>query len=798
MTALQQTRSKRKARRIIQVLLTLIAVGLALALASQSRPRTPFVNHSPRPGLLASGPFKGESYLWRPVKIGGGGFITGMDFDASGHTMVARADVHGAYIWNPAADEWRLLVSAASMPTRFRVQWGMNQGVYEITVAPGDANRIYMATMGRVFRSDDRGKQWRLPSDVAPFPVSFDPNSRHRVYGPFMAVSPADPDVIFLGTPDRGLWRSFDGGETWASAPGVPPAKDIDPAPGKQSPGVSIWFVPSGPLKGSVFAASPGNGLFVASGASADFHPVAQLGDGPESIVRAAFAPDGSFFAVENDRQRAWLLRGGRWTDLSDSGLAPAAYQGVAVKDDRVMISDQGGSVWCSGNGGKSFNRVYRSQGAGPRDPPWLQVNSGYFSIGQILFQPGKGRRLWVASGVGPYWADLGSFCLQPLHWNSRARGIEELVAMDIVQPSRRAPMFAALDFGIHVRPDLNAYSTGFGPSERVTIAAQQVAITPANRNFAVTNASDTRVGCCTQDGDSIMAGFTEDRGESWTKFASLPTPPGTRSDDPWRMSFGSIAVSAGDTDNIVWAPANNRSPFYTVDRGKTWQRVRLEGEVLPFTGSFQKIWYNRKNLAADGRTSGTFYMLHSGRSKNEALAGIWRTTDGGRNWTQVFRGEVAPNSGGAAKLRAVPGRAGHLFMTSASTGIADLRPRRSIDGGERWQALDRVEQVDDIGFGKAARGAAYPAIYISGKVDGAYGIWRSVDDARSWQRLTDFPVGRLDQVTVIAADPDVFGRVYIGYMGSGFVYGEISGCKAMPMRPLSSQSCSAVQAAGR
>lgn len=794
MTAQTPLRPKRKKRWIVRILILVIVAIAGLALASQSRSRAPFVNRSPAAELQAAGPVAGEAYRWRPVRIGGGGFITGLDFDATGKTMVARADVHGAYIWDAAADEWRQLVSAASMPEQFRVQRGVNQGVYEITVAPGDPNRLYMATMGHVFRSDDRGVSWRLPAPGAPFPLKFDANSRYRLYGPFLAVSPANPDVVFFGTPDQGLWRSADGGASWTSVASVPAAKDVGPAAGKQSPGIAIWFVPSGPRKGAVFAASPGNGLFVAKDASADFAPVAEPGYGPENIARGAFGSDGAFFAVENDRQRAWVLQGDRWNDLADKGLSPAAFTGIAVRDDRVMIADQRGGVWCSGNRGESWNRVYRSQGAGPKDPPWLQANSGSFAIGQIVFEPGPKERLWVASGVGPYWADLKSFCLLPLHWNSQARGIEELVAMDIAQPSQRAPMFATLDFGIHVRSDLNAFSTGYGPKERVIIAAQQVAITPANRDFAVTNASDTRVGCCTDDGDSILAGFTENGGESWTKFAALPTPPGTNPEDPWRMAFGTIAVSAGDTNNIVWVPAHNRAPQYTLDRGKTWQQVHFDGETGALTGSFDSIWYNRRNLAADGAKSGTFYILHSGRGTNQALAGLWRTTDGARSWSQVFRGEIAPNHGGASKLRAVPGKAGHLFFSSSSTGPVDLRLRRSIDGGEHWQAIEGVDQVDDIGFGKAAAGSAYPAIYISGRVNGTYGIWRSIDEARSWQRLTDFPVGRLDQVTVIAADPDVFGRLYIGYMGSGFVYGEVSACKAAPLRALSPDSCSAVE----
>lgn len=75
-------------------------------------------------------------------------------------------------------------------------------------------------------------------------------------------------------------------------------------------------------------------------------------------------------------------------------------------------------------------------------------------------------------------------------------------------------------------------------------------------------------------------------------------------------------------------------------------------------------------------------------------------------------------------------------------------------------------------------------AIFISGRVGGVYGVWRSVDNAASWQRLGEFPVGTLDQVTAIGADPDVFGRVYLGYKGSGWIWGEPAPCDPRPYVP--------------
>jgi hypothetical protein len=140
----------------------LLPQTLAAALAA------PLATTAPPVSLPVDGPRAAEAYRWRPVRIGGGGMITGMAFDARGTTMVARTDVHGAWIWQAQASEWRLLTTAASMPDAYRARSGVNAGVYEIAVAPGDANRLYMAIKGRILRSDDRGAHWQQADAAAP------------------------------------------------------------------------------------------------------------------------------------------------------------------------------------------------------------------------------------------------------------------------------------------------------------------------------------------------------------------------------------------------------------------------------------------------------------------------------------------------------------------------------------------------------------------------------------------------------------------------------------------------------
>lgn len=783
----ERSSSKRAWLRLMAwVGLPLVALGAAAAAYVGLHSAKPVLATAPPPALSRAGkPIAGEAYRWAPVAIGGGGFISGLAMDPAAKTFVVRADVYGAYVWNRAQDRWDQLATAAALPAADRTQDGVATGGYEVAVAPSRPERIYMAIRGVVYRSDDRGASFTLASAGNPFPLSWNANNEYRLHGPYMAVDPTNPDLVLLGTPSNGLWRSADAGQSWTRVASVPGNAEVSQIRDASAPGTLVWFerAAGGKPTGRVFAFAAKKGMYVSGDRGASFTVLPSTGGAfPKTLKRAAFDRHGTFFAADIEGKAIWSYAQGRWRNVTqEAGLRAGDYAAVATdpRSDRVIVLDQAGGGYVSPDAGKSWSTLSHSSQVGRSDPPWLKVSdSSYFSTGDVMFDPVTANRLWIAAGTGVYYADLAPGETH-LSWTSQSRGIEELVANDVIQAPGHAPLFAAWDFGIHIKTDLGAFSTSFAP-DRGFIAVQQLDWTPADPAFVVTNASDTR-SCCSEDGNAVMAGFSEDAGARWRKFATLPTPPGTKPEDPWRMSYGTIAVSSGSADNIVWAPAFNRTPYYTLDRGRSWQPVVLPGASGDTPGSFTYSWYQRKTLAADKTTPGVFYLYHSGEAPNQSLVGLWRTRDGGANWEQVFSSEIAPNSDYAAKLRSVPGHAGHLFFTSAFAHAGDTGLRRSTDGGASWTLVPEVTRVDDIAFGKAAPGAGYPAIYISGRVGGAYGVWRSVDAAATWHRLVDFPVGRLDKVTVVGADPDVFGRVYLGYVGSGWIWGEPAPCGLAP-----------------
>jgi hypothetical protein len=785
---------KRRRRRwpwIVALFVLLVGGGVGASLVTLAH-RT--VHDGPPPALSHDGrPVPGETYQWAHVAVGGGGFITGLSFDASGQTFVIRTDVYGAYVWDKSGDRWVQMATADAFPGVDRVQSGIADGAYEIAVAPSDRNRIYLAIKGMVYRSDDRGAHFRVTGAGNPFPLQWDANGEFRLGGPFMAVDPANPGLVLLGTPQSGLWRSADGGASWRRVDSLVPGAAF----GKPRAPM-IWFEQSegGKPTGRIWAMNAGQGMMVSSDHGASFARLSSDLAQPMTLRRGTFDRHGVFFGIDDASHTVWKFAGGHWQDLTrQSGLPSIDYAAITASHDAdlVVMFSQSGQGFASVDGGQHWSNVAHAVSVGEGDPPWLKVSDvSYFATADVQFDPKVPGRLWVAAGTGVFYADFhaGSAVVQ---WVSLSRGIEELVANDIVQPTGQSPIFGGWDFGLRVMGRLDRYPATFGPNERPLISVQEMDWSPSQPATIITNASDARLNCCTEDGNSVMAGYSDDGGWRWTKFATLPVPPGTGPDDPRRMSFGSIAVSAGSPDNIVWEPAFNRAPFYTLDRGRTWQEVVLPGASGPLTGSFQVMFYQRKTVAADRVKPGVFYLYHSGDGGNLQLAGLWRTGDGGVHWEHVYSGEIAPASNMAAKLRPVPGHAGNLFFTAGFPHVSDTGLRRSTDGGQTWQVVPDVTRVDDIAFGKAAPGADYPAIYISGKVQESYGIWRSVDNARSWQRLTEFPAMTLDWVTAIAADPDVFGRVYLGYKGSGWIWGEPAHCGKPRYNRVTGVSCSEV-----
>jgi hypothetical protein len=118
------------------------------------------------------------------------------------------------------------------------------------------------------------------------------------------------------------------------------------------------------------------------------------------------------------------------------------------------------------------------------------------------------------------------------------------------------------------------------------------------------------------------------------------------------------------------------------------------------------------------------------------------------------------------ASITAVPGQEGHIWLTTKEALV------RSTDSGKSFEKVSSVEAGHAIGFGKAAPGKSYPALYVSGVVGGGQGFFRSDDEGESFVRIND-DAHQYGTALVLTGDPRVYGRVYIAPGGRGILYGE-------------------------
>ena len=86
---------------------------------------------------------------------------------------------------------------------------------------------------------------------------------------------------------------------------------------------------------------------------------------------------------------------------------------------------------------------------------------------------------------------------------------------------------------------------------------------------------------------------------------------------------------------------------------------------------------------------------------------------------------------------------------------------------------IPNVQVATGVGFGMAAAGANYPAIYLTGKYNNVAGVFQSLDGGTTWTRINDdkHQWGGPGWVT---GDMRIFGRVYVSAGRGGVIVGDM------------------------
>ncbi|MDR6977669.1 photosystem II stability/assembly factor-like uncharacterized protein [Streptomyces sp. 3330] len=696
-----------------------------------------------RPGTTAGG------YRWRNAVIGGTGFVTGVLFHPAVRGLAyARTDIGGAYRWDDRTARWTPLTDHLGWD-----DWNL-LGVEALAVDPAHPDRLYLALgayaqswagNGAVLRSEDRGATWSR-SDLA---VKLGGNEDGRGAGERLLVDPRDSDTLWLGTRHDGLLRSTDRGATWAAVTGFPGA------PGASGQGVTL-LVAAGRTLYAGWGDSDGttaNLYRTADGATWEAVPGRPAGAFAKVPVRAAYdrhtrelyvtyadAPGPNGQADGSVHKLA--TASGRWTDVTPVRPAPGdtfGYGGAAVDARRpgtVVVSTNNrwaavDTLYRTTDGGRTWTSLKDTAVLDVSETPFLTFGTETPKFGwwiqAVAVDPYDSEHVVFGTGATLY----GTRDLK--HWAPRTRGLEEASVRQLISPpTGEAHLISGLgDVGVMYHERLTASPSRGMATNPVFGTVTGLAQAADKPSYVV------RTGW----GDHGNGAWSADGGRSWAPFAAQP--------DLAVNAPGPIAVNA-DGSVLLWTFVHWDGTKYparrSADNGATWSEVP----------SFPK----GATPLADPADPARFYAYDTDTGT------LFASADAGLTFTARAGG--LPSGDSQFQLAAAPGRSGDLWLSTKGNGLY-----RSTDGGAGFAKLTSCRASSTLAFGKAAEGAAYPAVYLVGSTEAITAVYRSDDGAKTWVRINDdrHQWGWIG--AALAADPRIHGRVYIATNGRGIQYGE-------------------------
>lgn len=597
-----------------------------------------------------------------------------------------------------------------------------------LAVDPNDGRVLYLGTrLDGLWRSTDGAESfhpvqsfprqaWQRSDADGPLPAGRGSDGRSTVV--FVVFDPASgapargSRTLYVGVSAMGrpnLWRSQDGGASWAPLPGAPTA---------YRPTRAAWGA-----DGQLFVSYAGE-------------PGPRRGHG------------GAVWKFDSRRET--------WTDITPDRPDAArgfGYAAVAVdaRDSRRLLASThgrpgGDELFRSSDGGTTWRPLFAAGAASARfdaaRAPYVSDTHLHWLF-DVRIDPANPDHAIFTTGYGGWEtfdlraADEG----RPTHWRVMSVGIEEAVALALHSPTRGVPLVTAIgDYSGFVHVDLDQPAEGnpkppfMGNTHDVTGAelAPDVIV---------------RVG---RPRSGAALGYSLDGGRRWQEPATVPVP-GARD--------GTIAVSADGT-TWVWTP-KGAVPHVTHDRGARWAPIALPPDTRVVADRVNPRRFYAVSLFDDRLyTSDDAAATFSVRALDLPDGPVRPVQPGAHNRTD--RGD---DRGGQDRLYTAPGQQGDLWL-AAFHGLY-----RSA-AGQRFQRMGGVSQVHAFGFGRAAPGSNEPALYLVGTVNGQHGVHRSVDGARRWVRIND-DAHQWGLVLQVSGDPKVFGRVYVGTHGRGVLYGD-------------------------
>jgi photosystem II stability/assembly factor-like uncharacterized protein len=590
-----------------------------------------------------------------------------------------------------------------------------------VAVAQSDPNIVYvgsgeglhrpdLSVGDGIYKSTDAGKTWTHLGlrDGQQIPeLAVDSHDANKVFAA-VAGHPYGPN------PERGVFRSSDGGQTWQKVlykDENTGASDvlIDPTD-SNIVYATLWEAREGPWENGAWN-GPNGGIFKSTDGGATFQQLA--GGLPQAVVQAHIAISQSnpkvLFASVATKEGVKLYRtedaGASWSvttndprpegrigggDLPEPGIDPKNPQVVYMTSTVTWKSTDGGKTW-TGFRGAPGGDDYQNIWINPDNPQIILLASDQGAI--ITMNGGESWSSWYnqstaqmyhvnADNSFPYrlcggQQESGSACIS-------SRGDDGQVTIREWHP------VAAEEYG-YVVPDPLDPDTVYGGKltryDRRTGQAQNIIPKPfRSQDFRVLRTEP--IVFSPKDPHTLYFAAntlwrTRDAGRTWQQVS----PDLTRKDFPDLPSIGifssepsakptqrgviySVAISPLD-DNRIWAGTDDGQIHLTTDDGEHWSNI-----TPPNMTAFQKV----SIIEASHFDPQTAYAAINTLRLDDLRPHILRTRDGGKTWQEIVNGIGSDENVNA--VREDPVRRGLLFAGTERQAYV------SFDDGEHWQSL--------------------------------------------------------------------------------------------------------------
>ncbi len=551
--------------------------------------------------------------------------------------------------------------------------------VPRVRIHPRDPNVVYAAVLGDLFkgtpergvyRSLDGGATWKrllfANEDAGAFELVMDPTNPRTLYASTWRIR-RTPYSLESGGEGSGLWKSTDGGDTWANI--------------SRNTGL-----PKGTLGVIGVAVSPAN---------------------PDRIWAQVEAADGGLFRSDN--------AGATWTKVNeDRNLRQRAWyysRLTADPSDEDVVYGMNVNLWRSKDGGRTFQNI-GSIGHGDTHDLWIDPNDASrmilgddggaevsFDRGEnwstIMNQPTAQFYRVTTDNVFPYRiygaqqdnstvriksrnTDGGS--IGERDWEETAGAESGWIAPDpkdpeVVYGGNYGGYLARLDHRTGQQRDVNVWPDnpmGHGAIDLKERFQWNFPIVFSRHDPKRLYATSQHVWMSTNEGQTwtrLSGDLT--RGDSATLKAS--GGPITK-DNTGVEYYGTVfAIAEGRDAGTIWTGSDDGLLHVTRDDGRTWANVTPR--ELP-------EWAQVNSIEADPFNAGGLYVAATRYKKGDYRPYLYHTTDYGRTWRTITRGIADEHF--TRVIRADPAQRGLLFAGTESGLYV------SFDDGALWQPFQQ------------------------------------------------------------------------------------------------------------